>query len=255
MPRFSIITCTLNDEKTLFRSLQSIEDQGFDNIEHIIIDGDSTDQTKSIIENYCDKVVYPVKFKSIPRKGVYNAFNVALSEASGEIIVFLNADDWIIKSNYLTTLQNYFLGGFSIVYSDLIMVDEFQKLKRYWEAGNCTKSSCKFGRVPPHPSFVCLREVYEKIGYFDEKFKIAADLDFMIRAFMYDRFQIAYEKQVFVAMQIGGVSNNSLKAFYLKILEDYQVFQSNNFKGIIGVIGKRLIKISQYMRFVQNGVK
>ncbi len=225
----SVITVCKNNVTQIDKCLKSVTGQSYSNIEHVIIDGGSTDGTMGVIWKYYSK---QNKIISEPDGGIYDAMNKGLKFASGDIICFLNADDHYVDDSVVGDIVTYFFNNdHDIVLAD---VEYFKsrrptKVVRKYPAHRFKKSRLKFGWMPPHPGFFARRSVYEKFGFFDTNYKIAGDFDFIARVFQDDDIRYAYFSEPVVKMSVGGVSNSGLAS---KFLLNKEVLRSCRKNGI-----------------------
>ena len=175
--KISIITVCYNSEKTIGKTLESIFNQSSKKIEHIIVDGMSTDSTLSIIS----KLPYKKKVISEPDNGIYDAMNKGIEIAEGDIIGFLNSDDFYANNDIISKVLKQFENDPKIdaCYSDLIYVDRFNtsKIVRYFRSSEFYEGLFSKGWCPPHPTFFVRRSIYERLGKFDLNYHIASDVD------------------------------------------------------------------------------
>ncbi len=243
--KISIITATYNNEKTIADTLYAVSSQTYANIEHIIIDGKSTDNTLKIINENNPKL----KIFSEKDNGIYDALNKGIKHATGDIIGFLHADD-IYANN--TTIENiakvFATKNPDSIYSDLHYVAQIDvnKIIRNWQSGEFEYFKLKKGWMPPHPTFFVKKEIYNKFGNFNTNYKIAADYDLMMRFLGKHKISVAYLPEVTVKMRVGGESNKSLKNIIKKMKEDYKVVKTNKIGGIFTLLKKNTSKISQF---------
>ena len=254
--RISIITITYNSARTLQRALESVRSQTYTDIEHILIDGASTDGTKALIEAYAEQMEklqakggksVSVKWLSEPDEGIYNALNKGIRLATGDIIGFLHSDDVLFSSDSIGHIAAAFeSSGADVVYGDLQYCNG-SKVVRRWKSNAFNPDSLKFGWMPPHPTVYCRRKVYDRTGLFDEWFRISADYDMMLRVFGAG-YPSCYLPEVLVNMSIGGASNRDTKARLSKTQEDYIVLKKNNVgAGWLTIACKQLRKIKQFL--------
>lgn len=243
--KVSIITATFNNEDTIEDAIKSVHSQTYKNIEHIIIDGSSTDRTIQIIKKYKDKIA---KIISEPDNGIYDALNKGIKNASGEIICFLHADDIYADNTIIEKGMKLFTEKKSdSIYGNLLYVakNNTNKIIRYWKSGNFTYSKLKKGWMPPHPTFLVKKNIYDKFGVFDTDFKIAADYDIILRFLGKQRISTAYLPEVMIKMRIGGESNKSFKNIIKKMNEDLKALKKNKTGNWHTVFFKNIIKIPQ----------
>ncbi|HEU0063826.1 MAG TPA: glycosyltransferase family 2 protein [Flavisolibacter sp.] len=225
--RVSIITVSYNSAATIKNTLESVRDQNYSNIEHIIIDGGSSDATLKIIDSF-DHIAHCISEKD---NGIYDAMNKGLQMASGDIIAFLNSDDVYADATVISNVVKQFeYKNTDTVYGDLNYVhkEDMNRVVRKWTSGNYTSNSFKMGWMPPHPSFFALKKVYEKVGGFNISLKSASDYELMLRILFKHRFNARYLKQVLVKMRTGGVSNSSFKNRIRANREDRMAWKLNN---------------------------
>lgn len=221
--KISIITVCYNAEDTIKDTLESVLAQTYRNYEYLIIDGESTDKTLSIIKSYESKFKGKLKVISEKDNGLYDAMNKGIQLAIGDIIGLINSDDVLAhKKVFQTVVENIKLSDG--VYSDLLMLDEnLEKPYRFFQSREVRN---KWGFAMPHPTLYLKREVYEKCGLFDLQYKITADYDFMLRI-INSGFHLKYLNDFFVIMRAGGTSTNGLKGYYRNFKESYQVLKRN----------------------------
>lgn len=219
-----------NSAATVSRCIQSVAKQTYDNIEHIVIDGASSDGTVDIIKslNKDKKLI----FISERDAGIYDAMNKGLRIISGEIVCFLNSDDQFYDENVLSSIASMMeQKGCDALLADVVFVesDARDRIVRHYPARRFRPSLLKFGWMPPHPGFFARRSVYEKFGFFDTSYKIAGDFDFIARVFQDDDTRYDYFSEPVVKMSVGGVSNSGLAS---KILLNKEVLRSCRKNGI-----------------------
>lgn len=248
-PKVSIITVCYNSERTVEDTLQSVINQSYPNIEYIVIDGVSTDNTLAIINKYKDKISIIISEKD---RGIYDAINKGIKLANGEIIANLNSDDFYIDNNVIADVVTTFeKEKTDTLYADLYYVDavDTNKIVRYWKSKKYTEGLFLKGWMPPHPTFFVKKEVYDKHGLFDLQFKSAADYEIMLRFIHRFKTSIAYLPRVIVKMRIGGVSNASLKNRIKANQEDRKAWEVNGLKpNAFTLIFKPLSKLMQFIR-------
>ena len=191
MLKVSIITPTLNNQTTIEDTLKSVKNQNYPNIEHIIIDGNSQDDTISIIKQYQHVTV----LISEQDKGIYDALNKGLAVATGDIIGILNADDFYTDSEVIAKIAELFQKEkTNTLFADLVYTAkaDSSKIVRYWKTGCFSLSKIYNGWAPPHPTFFVRREIYERLGYYNPSFKIAGDYEMMLRLLLKNRVSTYY---------------------------------------------------------------
>ncbi len=245
--KVSIITATFNSAATVLDTLKSVQSQTWQELEHIVVDGASIDDTLRLLE--AGKHRGP--FVSEPDKGIYDAMNKGIQMASGEIVGILNSDDVYANPTIIEKVVQLFeQTGADAVYGDLWYVDaaDMQRVKRKWVAGSYSRESFLYGWMPPHPTFFVRKSVYAQYGSFNLDMYTAADYELMLR-FLY-KYQIpaAYLPEVMVKMRVGGASNQSLKNRLLANKGDRLAWKVNGLKPYwFTVTLKPIRKITQFI--------
>lgn len=213
--KISLITVTLNAENSIGRCIESVIAQNFDNVEYIIIDGGSADNTVKVINKYKDHIDL---FITEPDKGIYDAINKGIRNANGSIVGILNSDDFFAGNDILSSVASLFeLQNSDIVYGNLDYVNREGDIVRAWRSGGYKSGIFNWGWMPPHPTFYCKKNLYEHLGYYSLEYGTAADYELMIRFMHLNQLKISYLDKTMVKMSIGGVSNqhyiNRIKAW------------------------------------------
>jgi len=223
--KISIITITFKAEATLERTLNSVLNQSYKNIEQIIVDGGSEDKTLEI----CKKFPHISKIISEQDKGVYDAFNKGLNLATGDIIGFLNADDVFYSENSVQEIVNAFSNNETdIVYGNLDYINDEGKVIRNWISKPYKKDLMKKAWMPAHPTFYCKKEVYDRLGSYNDSFKIAGDFELCLRFLEVNKVSSNYLNKKLVKMLVGGISNNGLKSKWIIYKEELRAFKINH---------------------------
>lgn len=243
----SIITVSYNSAATIRDTLESISKQEYSNIEHIIIDGKSTDSTIAIIKEFA----HVTRYISEADKGLYDAMNKGLQLATGDIIGILNSDDFYADNEVLKKVAAAFDNPHThCVYGDLQYVNAGnpKKIVRTWKAGKFSLKNFLYGWMPPHPTFFARRGVYDKVGLFNTTLKTAADYEMMLRILYKHEYPVVYIPTVLVKMRSGGVSNASLRNRFKANREDARAWTLNNKRPhFFTLYLKPLRKIPQYL--------
>ena len=207
--KISIITVCYNAEDTISDTIESVLSQDYEDVEYIIIDGNSTDRTLEKIQ----KIKYGIKLISEKDQGIYDAMNKGINIASGDVIGILNADDIYKNSQVLTNVMDAFKANVSIVYGDVEYVNyyDLNRVVRKWKAGVFRLGKFKWGWMPPHPGFFIKKSCYESFGLFNLNLSTSADYEFMLRMLEVHQLNHVYIPKTITSMRVGGASNSSLK--------------------------------------------
>ena len=245
--RVSIITVVYNGARTIRGAIESVLSQDYDNIEYIVIDGDSRDNTVDIVKEYVDDISI---FVSEPDSGLYDAMNKGVAMATGDVVGFINADDVINSDDCIAEVVDAFVKNHAdVVYGDKIYVDpdDTSKGVRYWRAGSFCKDNFVKGWMPPHLSTYIKRECYQEYGGYRDDFSIAADYELMLRFLYVNDLKVFYLPKVIAKMRSGGVSNSSL---FNIVKSNIEVFKSWRVNGLrvnpLIVFIKPIKKIGQF---------
>ncbi len=207
--KFTIITVCFNSATTIEDTIKSVASQEGIDVEHIIVDGLSTDGTADIIKRH--KSIS--KFVSEKDKGIYDAMNKGLALATGDVIGTLNADDFYANENVLEEVAQVFLdANIEACYGDLLYVSQqdTDKIVRYWKSRDYVSGLFKSGWMPAHPTFFVRKSVYDRLGGFNLDYKIAADFELLFRLIEQNKIKTKYIPKVMVKMRLGGTTNKNL---------------------------------------------
>jgi len=212
-PKVSVITVCFNSESTIRDTLVSVLSQSYGNIEHVIVDGGSSDGTMDIVAEYRDSLGPVI---SEPDKGLYDAMNKGVELASGEIIGILNSDDFYESDDVVEAIVSSFQedASLDIVFGDVVFVqpENLGLVSRYYRAGHFRPWKLRFGWMPPHPATFVRRSVYEEHGKYRLDMKISADFEMFVRWLGKAKLNYRWLNRVVVRMRAGGVSTDGLKS-------------------------------------------
>lgn len=246
--KVSIITATYHSAATISDTLRSVAVQNYDNIEHIIVDGNSRDKTLEIIKSF-DHIA---KVISESDHGIYDAMNKGISVATGDVVGILNSDDFYISGDVISDVMSIFdtHPETQCVYADLVYVDplDTNKIVRKWKSGSYAQDAFVYGWMPPHPTFFVRKDLYDTYGRFNLSLHTAADYELMLRFLYKNKCKCAYLPRVIVKMRAGGASSKSLKARFLANKQDRLAWEINGLKPRFYTLYiKPLRKIVQYI--------
>lgn len=245
--KISIITASYNNADTIRDTIVSVLEQDYPEIEYIIVDGASSDDTLKVVDEFRPRIAKIISEKDA---GIYDALNKGIENASGDVIAFLHADDIYAGKNVISKVMKIFRDeNADSVYGDLYYVDraDTAKIVRNWKAGKYSHGLFLKGWMPPHPSFFLKREMYRKYGSFNTSLRSAADYELMLRMLHKHKISSVYLPEVIVKMRTGGVSNVSLRNRIKANREDKRAWKINGLKpGLFTFIRKPLSKISQF---------
>ena len=225
--KISVITVCYNSDKTIGHTLRSVREQTHSDVEHIIVDGGSQDNTLVVVKA---DGLHVAKVVSERDNGIYDAMNKGIALASGEIVGFINADDFYASPDSLATVAAAFAkSGADSCYGDLCYVSQIDPTQtvRYWRSSAFLLGSFEKSWCPPHPTFFVRRSVYQRLGGFDLSFKIAADFELMARYLAASRISSHYIPEVLVKMRLGGTTNRSLSNILKQNVEIRRALSKN----------------------------
>ncbi len=239
--KVSIITVAYNSAATIVDTLRSVAQQTHPDIEHLVIDGASRDGTLGILAAHAApwRRVF-----SEPDRGIYDAMNKGLRLASGEVIGFLNSDDFYASPDSLATIAQAFADpAIDVCYGDLCYVRPGQvtSVVRYWRSAPFEPQLFLQGWCPPHPTFYVRRAVFERCGVFDLHYRIASDVEFMMRLLEVHAVRASYLPHLLVRMRTGGVTNRSWRNIVRQNREIWQALQRHGLRpSLTTFIGGKL---------------
>lgn len=251
IPKISLITVTFNSDKTLRDTINSVLKQTYTNIEYIVVDGLSKDNTMDIVREYEPQFEGRMKWISEKDKGLYDAMNKGVRMATGDVVGILNSDDFFTANDVLEKVVAGFDEQTDAVYGDLHYVhpDDLQHSVRYYSSKIFKRNLMRMGFIPAHPTFYCRRECFDKFGYYKTDYKIAADFDLLLRFIYVNRIRIKYLPMDMVTMRTGGASTNGLKSRMGGMNEHLRSLRENGVKSNRFILSLRYFyKITEYFR-------
>lgn len=248
-PLISVITVCYNSAATLARALQSVADQDWPRVEHIVIDGASKDATAQIIEQFRSRLAHVL---SEPDAGIYDAMNKGLDRASGDIICFLNADDLYaaktVLSQVAALMQQHKLDALMGDVSFFHAANPQRTVRRY-RSDRFTPERLAWGWMPAHPALFLSRAIVQRVGRFKTDYRIAGDYEFIVRIFHAHQVRYRHLPQVLVQMQTGGASTSGLGAKLRLNLEVLRACRENGLEtNLVKILSKYPVKILEFFQ-------
>ena len=245
--KITIITVCYNSDKTISRTIESVINQNYKNIEYIIIDGGSIDNTLNIIKQYDKKITTVV---SETDNGIYDAINKGILLSSGEVVGILNSDDVFTNNDIISIIADTFRTNYEIdsVIGDIIFINKKGKIHRNYSSKNWSPLKFTWGMMPPHPTFYCKRNLFHKFGFYRNDLKIAADYELMMRFLLLHNISFKYIPKIFVNMSLGGISTKNIFS-NLKINKEvlYACHLNGVKTNILKIYTKYIFKILEYI--------
>ncbi|CAM3419413.1 glycosyltransferase family 2 protein [Flavobacterium chungbukense] len=245
--RVTIITVCYNRKNTIEKAIQSVLAQNYNDVEYIIIDGNSTDGTKEIIDTYKDQVS---KYISEPDKGMYDAINKGLKLATGDVIGLMHSDDEFYDKDVIARIASRFENEKHIdgIYGDGVYVsnDQKERLIRNRIGGVFSIKRLKKGWLPLHPTVYLKKDIIDKHGLYNLDFKIASDTEFLLRYLYKYEIKMSYIDSYLVKMRMGGMSTSFKRAFEV-LQEDYKIYKFHGLAATGTVFLKKTLALKQYI--------
>lgn len=250
--RVSIITTTYNSSKTIEDTLKSVLIQTYKDYEYLIIDGKSADTTLDIVCKYEPLFEGRMQIYSEKDKGIYDAMNKGFQKASGDILMLINSDDLFSRPDAVSLVAKEFNNQPEIdgVYADLYYVSQnnIDNIVRVWTTGK--QRPMRYGWLPAHPTFYVKRECYEKYGYFDLNYTLAADFELMLRFIEGKKLKLTYLPEYLVKMRLGGATSKNIKNIFKQGIETIRAFKDNGIAGgsIMYLFRRYIPKMKQFLK-------
>lgn len=244
--KVSIITSCFNREKTIAQAIESVLSQDYPNIEYIVVDGASKDDTLAIINRYKGRISHII---SEPDKGMYEGINKGIRAATGDIIGLLHSDDFLFSTNTISRIVKRFEETQAdFIYGNGLFVDSdnTNKVVRNWIGGKYSKWKVRHGWLPLHPTCYIRKSCMDKWGLYDESYKIAADSDFLFRYLYEADLKVEYLNEYIVKMRMGGLSTNS-KRRKMMWEEDIRIYKNHGMPPTLTKLEKMAWKVPQFI--------
>lgn len=251
--KVSIITVTFNSGDTLQHTIDSVSCQNYNNIEYIIVDGNSKDDTVKIIKSNIGIIS---KWISEPDNGLYDAMNKGIQMATGDIVGIINSDDFYHRPDAISkVVEGFQKEPVDCVFADIIFVypSNTEKVIRYYSSEKFVPWKMRFGFMPAHPTFFTYKKSFEKFGYYKTDFKIAADFELLLRFLIKEKLSYKYIPIDLLKMRVGGVSTSSIKGTLLINKENLRALKDNNiYSNYLFLISRYFIKIFHFLPWRNN---
>ena len=246
----SIITVCFNSEATIRGTLESVRSQYYEKLEHVVVDGASSDGTVNIVNQYRDSVSTVV---SEPDRGLYDAMNKGIHHATGDIIGILNSDDFFENKEVISAVVRLFEDHpeVDIVFGDVVFVepDNLERVTRYYKSGHFRPWKLRFGWMPPHPATFVRKSAYERVGKYRLDMRIAADYDMFVRWLLVAGLKWKYLDGVLVRMRAGGVSTSGIRSSIRLNREIVRACRDNGvYTNLLLVLSKIPFKLLELIR-------
>ena len=222
-PKVSVVTTTYNDIENLKRILAEVKKQTYPNIEHIIVDGGSTDGTVELLKELEEKEPGRISWMSEKDNGIYDAINKGIRMATGDIVgcCFDRYADEGVLMRMVETMEKEGTDG---VHGDLCYMDG-DRIVRKWHQG---QGVIRSGWMPGHPTLYLKKEVYDKFGLYRTDYRISGDYEFMVRILYRKEVTLSYLPEILIYMSHGGTSTNSLGAYVESMMEGHRALVENH---------------------------
>ena len=245
--KVSIITVCFNSSKTLEKTFQSVTNQSYRNVEYIVVDGGSSDNTLNIIEKYSGCIT---NYISEPDKGLYDALNKGIAMATGDIIGILNSDDFFVDNFVLENIAKFHIkNSIDASVGNITQFNNDDKVIRKYSAQSWSPNKLKLGFMPPHPAIFFKRDLFENYGNYRLDFISGADYELIIRFFLRKKITWKYSGITTTAMLIGGISSSGYNSYKLISREIKKALELNNIKFSYFIVLLRVIwKLNGFLK-------
>lgn len=250
--KVSIITTTYNSSRTVEDTIKSVLSQTYKDYEYLIVDGASNDNTLEIVREYEPQFEGRMRIYSENDKGIYDAMNKGFQKAIGDLLMLINSDDLFARPDAVKLVVDEFEKNPDIdgVYANLYYVSQnnTDNIIRVWKTGE--QKPMRYGWLPAHPTFYVKRECYEKYGYFNLNYALAADFELMLRFVERHGIKLTYLPEFLVKMRLGGATSKNLRNIYKQGIETIKAFKDNGLSGgtVLYLFWRYLPKIMQFIK-------
>ena len=253
--KVSVITTSFNSVATIRDTIESVLRQTYGDLEYIIVDGASTDGTVPLVESYVPHFGPRLRYVSEPDGGIYDAMNKGIRMATGDVVGFLNSDDFYTSPDAVAALvAELERTGADAVYADIHFVNDgdLTKCVRYYSSAVFRRPLMRLGFMPAHPSFYARRKVYEDYGTFDTSFRVAADFENILRLIYVNRIRTTYIKKDVVTMRTGGASTAGFASRKTIMGDHLRALRKNGVYSNFFILSLRYVYKLYEMWFMKN---
>lgn len=248
--KISIITVSYNSEKTIRDTIESVLAQTYSDIEYIIVDGGSKDNTMGVVAEYATSIATIV---SEPDRGIYDAMNKGIALATGDVIGILNSDDFYESPSSLESVAAAFRlkPDDALVFGDIVFVspEDLRRVTRVYSAAHFKAWKLRFGWMPPHPGTFIRKQAYKDVGAYSLLYAISADYEMFVRLLLTKHYSFSYIDKVLVRMRSGGVSTSGIKSSLKLNREIVQACRRNGvYTNLLMVLSKIPFKLLEYLK-------
>lgn len=250
--KVSIVTVCYNSAETIEDTIKSVISQTYDDIEYIIVDGGSTDDTLKIVEKYKAHIDILI---SEPDRGIYDAMNKGVEAATGDVVGILNSDDFYETKDSVASIVSEFDDATDIVFGDLVFVnaDNLAKVTRFYSLPNFSPWKLRFGWMPPHPATFIRKSSYNKHGLYKLDYKISADYEMFVRLLLVHKLCFKHLGKTLVRMRDGGVSTSGVKSSIRLNQEIVKACVENNiYTNLLFLLTKIPFKLFELVKRPKN---
>lgn len=247
--KISVITVCLNAAETIPDTLKSVANQTYQDIEHVVVEGGSTDGTKEVIESWSGR---PPVLVTGPDRGIYDAMNKGIRASSGDVIAFLNADDYYADRTVVEDMVRHLTSHqLDVLYADVAFVSPVGngRIRRVYSSRRFSPERLKHGWMPAHPSMFVKKSVFSQHGLFDISYRIAGDYEFVARIFTHGNVRHGYLPRTVAIMRTGGISTSSLRNKMRLNREVVRACKANGIDtNLMKILTKYPAKVAEYVR-------
>lgn len=247
--KISVITTTYNSAATIRQTIESVLAQDYAEIEHIIVDGASTDHTMAIVGQYADHIAC---IRSEPDRGIYDAMNKGIALATGQVVGFLNSDDFYASADVVSRIAAGFADPtVEAVCGDVrfVAASDLDRCVRHYSSKVFSRWLMRIGLMPAHPSFYARRSCYERLGTYNPSYRVCADFELLLRFIFVNRIRLRYLPFSFVTMRLGGISTQGVSSHRLIMSEHLRAFRENKvYTNPLLLSLRYLYKLTEYRR-------